>query len=92
MTKRIYLSTPEAKRLDRKDAKTIMKIPVLPIFYEDALPLLKSLGGEVVPPKWRGGLPITYHVGSSKEKVHLQLAFNWDIKPLHCLYEFGLWW
>ena len=76
-------STPDAKRLDRKDAITIMKIPVLPISYEDALPLLQSLGGAVVPPSWRGGLPITYHVGPSKEKVHLQLAFNWDIKPLY---------
>ena len=76
-------ATANAKRLDRKDAITIMKIPVLPISYEDALPLLKALGGPVVPPSWRGGLPITYHVGPSKEKVHLQLAFNWDIKPLY---------
>ena len=60
-----------------------MKIPVLPISYEDALPLLKALEGPVVPQSWRGGLPMTYHVGPSKEKVHLQLAFNWDIKPLY---------
>ncbi|MES1221706.1 MAG: transferrin receptor-like dimerization domain-containing protein, partial [Bacteroidota bacterium] len=51
--------------------------------YSDALPLLQSLGGAVVPAKWRGGLPITYHVGPSKEKVHLNLAFNWDIKQLY---------
>ena len=76
-------ATANAKRLDRKDAITIMKIPVLPISYEDALPLLSALGGEVVPAKWRGGLPITYHVGPSKDKVHLQLAFNWDIKPVN---------
>ena len=76
-------ATADAKRLDRKDAITIMKIPVLPISYEDALPLLSSLGGEVVPPSWRGGLPITYHFGPSKDKVHLQLAFNWDIKPVN---------
>jgi N-acetylated-alpha-linked acidic dipeptidase len=73
----------DAQRLDRKDAITIMKIPVLPISYSDALPLLQSLGGAVAPEKWRGGLPITYHVGPSKEKVHLNLAFNWDIKPLY---------
>jgi N-acetylated-alpha-linked acidic dipeptidase len=76
-------ATKEAKRLDRKDATTIMKIPVLPISYEDALPLLQSLSGQVVPASWRGGLPITYHVGPSKEKVHLKLEFNWDIKPLY---------
>ncbi|MEI6412293.1 MAG: transferrin receptor-like dimerization domain-containing protein [Bacteroidota bacterium] len=76
-------ATPDAKRLDKKEAITLMKIPVLPISYEDALPLLKSLGGAVAPAKWRGGLPITYHVGPSKGKVHLQLAFNWDLKPVN---------
>jgi N-acetylated-alpha-linked acidic dipeptidase len=76
-------ATKDAKRLDRKDAITIMKIPVLPISYEDALPLLQSLKGEVVPAHWRGGLPITYHTGPSKDKVHLKLEFNWDMKPLY---------
>lgn len=76
-------ATKDAKRLDRKDAITIMKIPVLPISYEDALPLMQSLSGAVVPASWRGALPITYHVGPSKEKVHLKLEFNWDLKPLY---------
>lgn len=76
-------ATKDAKRLDRKDATTIMKIPVLPISYEDALPLLQSLSGQVVPASWRGGLPITYHVGPSRDKVHLKLEFNWDIKPVY---------
>ena len=76
-------ATKDAKRLEIKDAITIMKIPVLPISYEDALPLLESLGGQPVPTAWRGGLPITYHVGPSKDKVHLKLEFNWDQKPLY---------
>jgi N-acetylated-alpha-linked acidic dipeptidase len=76
-------ATKDAKRLSIQEAATIMKIPVLPISYADALPLLKSLGGQVVPASWRGALPITYHVGPSKDKVHLKLAFNWDIKPLY---------
>jgi N-acetylated-alpha-linked acidic dipeptidase len=76
-------ATKDAKRLNRKEVKTIMKIPVLPISYEDALPLLESLSGQVAPAAWRGGLPITYHTGPSKEKVHLKLEFNWDIKPVH---------
>ncbi len=78
-----YGSVKGVKRLDRSEIKTIMKIPVLPISYEDALPLLKSLQGPVVPEAWRGGLPITYHAGPSKEKVRLQLQFNWDIVPLY---------
>src|SRR5678810_827593 len=66
-------ATKDAKRLDQKDAITLTKIPVLPISYEDALPLLQSLGGPVVPATWRGGLPMTYHVGPGKDKVHLKL-------------------
>jgi N-acetylated-alpha-linked acidic dipeptidase len=76
-------ATASAKRLERKDAITIMKIPVLPISYDDALPFLQSLRGPVVPAGWRGTLPITYHAGPSVDKVHLKLAFNWDIKPVN---------
>jgi N-acetylated-alpha-linked acidic dipeptidase len=71
-------ATKDAKRLAREDAKTILKIPVLPISYGDALPLLKQLRGAVVPESWRGALPITYHVGGNEDvKVHLKLSFNW---------------
>lgn len=71
-------ATKNAKRLSRDEAKTILKIPVLPISYGDALPLLKRLRGAVVPDAWRGALPITYHVGGNEDvKVHLKLSFNW---------------
>jgi N-acetylated-alpha-linked acidic dipeptidase len=76
-------ATKDAKRLDRKDAATLLKIPVLPISYHDAEPLLRALDGPVAPEEWRGALPITYHVGPGKTKVHLKLAFNWDIKPVN---------
>lgn len=78
-----YGATKKAKRLDRKDAPTITKIPVLPISYEDALPLLSALEGPVVPDSWKGALPLTYHIGPGPAKVHLKLAFNWDIKPAY---------
>jgi N-acetylated-alpha-linked acidic dipeptidase len=73
-----------ARRIAREDSDVIMKIPVLPISYGDALPLLKSLGGPVAPEAWRGALPITYHIGSGPAKVHLKLAFDWS---LHTLYD-----
>jgi N-acetylated-alpha-linked acidic dipeptidase len=76
-------STKNARRLDRAEAITLMKIPVLPISYEDALPLMKSLKGPVAPASWRGGLPITYHVGPGTDKVHLKLEFNWQNKTLY---------
>jgi N-acetylated-alpha-linked acidic dipeptidase len=76
-------ATNDAKRLDRKDAVTLTKIPVMPISYGDAQPLLAALGGPVAPPAWRGALPITYHVGPGPSKAHFKLSFNWDIKPLY---------
>ena len=76
-------ATANAKRLDRKDVKTITKIPVLPISYADAQPLLTALTGPVAPAHWRGALPITYHVGPGPAKVHLKVIANWDIKPIY---------
>ncbi|MEO9003322.1 MAG: transferrin receptor-like dimerization domain-containing protein [Ginsengibacter sp.] len=76
-------ATENAKRLDRLKAPNLIKIPVLPISYHDATPLLKALGGQVVPDNWHGGLPFAYHVGPGPTKVHLKLEFNWDIVPLY---------
>ena len=76
-------ATKDAKRLERTEATNLLKIPVLPISYHDAQPLLKSLEGPVAPEPWRGALPFTYHIGPGKTKVHLKLSFNWDLKPAY---------
>ncbi len=76
-------ATKDAKRLKIEDAPTITKIPVLPISYADAQPLLAALTGPVAPENWRGGLGITYHVGPGPAKVHLRVKSNWDIKPIY---------
>lgn len=78
-----YGHTKDAKTLDQSQATNLLKIPVLPISYGDAEPLLRSLEGPVAPNNWRGALPITYHIGPGKSKVHLKLSFNWEIKPLY---------
>jgi N-acetylated-alpha-linked acidic dipeptidase len=76
-------ATKEAKRYSIKEAPTLTKIPVMPISYGDAKPLLAALGGPIAPESWRGALPITYHLGPGPAKVRLKLEFNWDIKPLY---------
>jgi N-acetylated-alpha-linked acidic dipeptidase len=76
-------ATKEAKRLKVEDAQSLAKVPVLPISYADAQPLLAALEGPVVPASWRGALPLTYRMGPGPAKVHLQLAFNWDLKPVY---------
>ncbi len=74
---------PGGRRLARSESRTLLKIPVLPISYDDALPLLKNLKGPIAPEPWRGGLPLTYHVGPGPAKVHLKLAFDWQVRPLY---------
>jgi N-acetylated-alpha-linked acidic dipeptidase len=76
-------ATKDAKRLPIAEAKTITKIPVLPISYGDAVPLLAALGGPVAPEGWRGSLPITYRIGPGPAKVHLKVTSDWGIKPVY---------
>ena len=76
-------ATKDAKRLKLEDAATITKIPVLPISYGDAQPLLAALTGPVAPEGWRGGLAITYHVGPGPAKVHLKVKSDWGQKTIY---------
>ena len=76
-------ATADARRLSIKEASTLTKIPVLPIAYADALPLLRALGGAVAPPEWRGALPLTYHLGPGPAAVHLTLEFDWKMVPAY---------
>ena len=79
-----WASVPgDTHRLTIAQATTIEKIPVLPIGYGDALPLLRQLTGPVAPESWRGALPITYHVGSGPARVHLAVSFEWKTRPLY---------
>lgn len=72
-------ATGNVRRLKIEDAPTITKIPVLPISYRDALPLLQAMDGEVVPADWRGGLPITYHLGPGPARVRMKAEFDWNM-------------
>ena len=76
-------SVPGAARLELKDVTTLTRIPVLPISYGDAQPLLAALGGPTAPPEWRGSLPITYRLGPGPARVHVKLTFDWSLKRVH---------
>jgi N-acetylated-alpha-linked acidic dipeptidase len=76
-------ATKDAKRLPLSEAATITKIPVLPISYGDAQPLLAALRGPTAPLEWRGGLGITYRVGPGPARVHLKIKSDWSLKTLY---------
>jgi N-acetylated-alpha-linked acidic dipeptidase len=77
-------ATKDAKRFaSHNEAPNLLKIPVLPISYHDAKPLLEAISGPVAPESWRGALPITYHIGPGKSTVHLELQFDWKMVPCY---------
>jgi N-acetylated-alpha-linked acidic dipeptidase len=76
-------ATPDAKRLPLDAVKSLMKIPVIPISYADAQPLLAAIGGAIAPPAWRGSLGITYHLGPGAAKVHMHVESDWGLKPIY---------
>jgi N-acetylated-alpha-linked acidic dipeptidase len=76
-------ATADAKRLPQSEAANLAKIPVQPLSYSDALPLLRALRGPVAPESWRGALPMTYHLGPGPAVVHLKLEFDWKQTPLY---------
>lgn len=71
------------KRYTVSEAPTITKIPVLPISYGDAQPLLAALKGPLAPEAFRGALNIPYHLGPGPAKVHLKVQSNWEIKKVY---------
>ena len=78
-----WASVTGGRRLAPAEAVTLLTIPVLPIGWEDALPMLRAITGPVAPESWRGSLPITYHLGPGPATVHLAVAFEWKSRPLY---------
>jgi N-acetylated-alpha-linked acidic dipeptidase len=78
-----WASEKGSKRLTIAEAKSLMKIPVLPISYEDAQPILEQLSGPVVPKEWRGNLAMTYHAGPGATRLHMKTDYDWSTRPLY---------
>ena len=76
-------ATKDAKRLKREDAKTILKIPTLPISWGEAQHLLATLDGPVAPYAWMGNVPLTYHIGGQGAAIHLAVKSDWGMKTLY---------
>lgn len=79
-----WASKPGARKLTRAQAKSLPTIPVIPLSYGDARPLLEALGGTVAPnDNWKGGLPITYHIGPGPARVRMRSKSDWKVRPLY---------
>jgi N-acetylated-alpha-linked acidic dipeptidase len=72
-----------SRRLPLAEAKSLPSIPVLPLSYGDAQPILEQLTGPLVPREWRGALAITYHAGPGPTRVRLKTNYDWSVRPLY---------
>ncbi len=74
----------DREKLTRETARTLVKIPVLPISWGDALPILEQLRGTASPnDDWKGALPITYHIGPGPVTVRMRTAYDWQVRPIY---------
>ncbi len=79
-----WASVKGSKRLPMSQAASLPGIPVLPLSYGDAKPLLEALGGAAAATLgWTGGLPITYHVGPGPARVRMRSKSEWTTGTLY---------
>jgi N-acetylated-alpha-linked acidic dipeptidase len=78
-----WASVPGAKRIPIEQATSAPKIMALPLSWHDAEPLLENMDGPLAPADWQGGLPIQYHVGGERVKVHLKIEMVNGIQPYY---------
>ena len=78
-----WASTKGAHRIPIAEATDLPQIPVAPLAYRDAAPLLKALVGPNVPVGWQGGLPFAYHIGPGPTKVHLKVRSEHKNRPIY---------
>ena len=75
-----WASVPGAKHIAPEEARSLPKIPALPLSWRDAKPLLENMNGPEVPQDWQGALPITYRFAGAV-KVHLKVDMDTSIQP-----------
>ena len=78
-----WASVPGAKRIPIEQAMSAPKIMALPLSWHDAKPLLENLDGPLAPENWQGGLPIQYHLGGERVKVHLKIEMDNRVEPYY---------
>ena len=75
-------SLRDSQRIAPQDSAQMPKIPVTPISYHDAWPILQHLAGPDTPREWQGSLPFTYHIGPGPSRIKLHLRQDYQFRTL----------
>ncbi len=73
-------SLAESKRIPPEKSAQMPRIPVTPLSYHDAAPILQHLDGPDSPREWQGSLPFTYHVGPGPVRVRMHLKQDYQYR------------
>jgi N-acetylated-alpha-linked acidic dipeptidase len=73
---------PDSKRVSPAESEQLPKIPVTPLSYADASPILEHLGGPQSPREWQGALPFTYHVGPGPARIKMHLKQDYQFRTI----------
>ena len=78
------MDLPDSKRVPAdKIQANWPSIPVNPLSYLDAAPILKAMSGAETPRSWQGALPFTYHVGGTASvTVHMHLEQDTKLRTI----------
>ncbi len=78
-----WASVPGAKHIPVDEAVSIPKIMALPLSWHDAKPLLANMDGPLAPDDWQGGLPLKYHLGGKRVRVHVKIEMDNSTQPYY---------
>src|SRR5215471_5769650 len=75
-----WASIPGAKHIPPQEARSLPKIPALPLSWRDAKPLLENMNGPEAPKEWQGALPIKYRL-TGAVKAHVNVEMDTSLRP-----------
>jgi N-acetylated-alpha-linked acidic dipeptidase len=75
-----WASLPGARHIKPEQARSLPKIPALPLSWRDAKPLLENMNGPEAPRDWQGALPIKYRL-TGAVTAHVKVDMDTSLQP-----------
>jgi len=77
-----WASVPGGRFLPAADAVSMPTIAAAPLSYKDARKILERMSGPTALPAWQGGLPFSYRLGPSSDKLHLIIQNDREVRSI----------
>ncbi|HEU4794164.1 MAG TPA: PA domain-containing protein, partial [Pyrinomonadaceae bacterium] len=77
-----WASVPGGRYLPAESAVSMPTDAAAPMSYKDARLLLEKMTGPAVPTEWQGGLPFTYRLGPTSDKLHLVIQNDKEVRSI----------